>query len=639
MIRVEQRRVGRIPWLLIVGLATCLLLFAAATTAAGSAPQSVTANYTPPPERYVAWTKASQYVAVRDGTRLAIDVYRPAEGGIPTAEQLPVVLVATPYLRSAMGLPGPGPISRTRASNGWLEAILRRGYVIAVLDVRGHGASFGSVYAGGLWGGGESKRNDLYDVVEWLAVQPWSTGKIGMAGCSYVGLTQFWAADAMPPHLKAIVPCGGSYFDEYGGLRFNGVARLSALAGIDKKWYASDILNPSPPVDEDKDGALREAAIRAHRRTWDSGLAGMEDWYLRRPFRDSPSPNSDPGYRPDMAQDWNFIPNYAASGIAVFQTNGWRDILVDYSFKRYRNLAAQRAPQRMIIGPWWHCQFYESDLIDTAAEHIRWFDYWLKGVPNGVMEEPPIRYYLTGARAGTEWRTAQRWPLPGERRTTFFLGAITNSSPQQEQLLTQRRPSAPVGHDEYRVDYTASTATLPTRWHARPSADASVFPVQMDQIDAHSLHYTTGSLSEDTELTGHPLVRLWVSSSARDQDFFVFLEDVDKQGRSTLITEGMIRASYRATRRPPFDNGGLPWHSGLIADHMPLTPGVPAKLEFALFPAAHLVRKGHRIRVTINSYDTGYDTPRNDPAEVVRIYRDAQRSSSIELPVIAKSVR
>jgi len=314
---------------------------------------------------------------------------------------MPVILSATPYLRS---VEKDGKIVPGFTDQALFEALLKRGYVIAILDMRGHGASFGTVYAGGLWGGGDSKRWDLYDVIEWLAVQSWSTGKIGMAGCSYVGLTQFWAANAMPPHLKAIVPCGGSYFDEYSMLRNNGIAQVAVLAGMDQRvWYANDVLHPSPPVDEDKDGALRTT--------------------------------------------------------------------------------------------------------------------------------PPLR--------------------------------------------------------------------------------------------------------RDTELTGYPVATLWISSTAQDQDFFVYLEEVDEQGASTLISEGLLRASARATREAPFENEGLPWHSGLMRDQAPLTPGAPAKLEFALFPAAHYLRKGHRIRLTINNYDQGYDTPKIEPAPTVSVYHDAQHPSSITLPLIA----
>jgi uncharacterized protein len=578
-------------------------------------------------ELYSQWAKTSQYVSVRDGTRLALDLYRPSVGGVPVDESLPVVLIATPYLRSSAALPGPQTsVEEAPPETEWLERILKHGYVIAVLDMRGHGASFGSVYGAGLWTGGDTKRWDLYDVIEWLGVQPWSTGKIGMTGCSYNGLTQFWAADAMPPHLKAIVPCGGSYFDEYSILRNNGIAQVTALAGMDQKiWYANDVLHPSPPVDEDKDGALRAAAILEHRISWDQGLAGLETGYPVRLYRNSLLRNSNPNSLPDLAGEWNYLPNYRMSKIPVFQYNGWRDILIDYAFKWYRSLAVQGVPQRMVIGPWWHCQFYKSPLTDVAAEHLRWYDYWLKGIDNGIKDEPPIRYYLTGAPKGQEWRSARQWPLPNQKRTTYFLGAKT---------LTTLKSSASYGTDNYTVNYTTSTQSLPTRWH--PSVgDANSFPIRTSALDAKSLTYTTPPLREDTELTGYPVATLWISSTAQDQDVFVYLEEVDQQGTSSLISDGLIRASSRATRPAPFENEGLPWRSGLMEDQQLLTPGMPVRLEFALFPAAQYLRKGHRLRLTINNYDEGYDTPKTLPAPIVSLYHDADHPSSITVPFIA----
>ena len=373
-----------------------------------------------------------------------------------------------------------------------------------------------------------------------------------MAGCSYVGLTQFWAADAMPPHLKAIVPCGGSYFDEYAGLRYNGVAQVTLLAGLDMGWYAIDITDPAPPVDADKDGALRRAAISEHRISWDKQLAGMEAWYLVRPFRDTPSPVQNSNYWPDVTGEWNFIPNYRTSRIAVFQYNGWRDILIDYSFKWYRGLAAQGAPQRMIIGPWWHCQWYIAGLETVTAEHIRWYDYWLKGIKNGVMDEPPIQYYVTGAPAGHEWHSATQWPLPNQKRKTYFFGSGEPGPTSAEGgILTQVKSGSSGGKDDYVVNYTTTTGSLPTRFHPRRSpdqkafeGDATVFPINTHALDAKSLTYTTTPMAHDVELTGYPVATLWVSSTSKDLRFL----RVPGRGRRAGRLDAHLRRVYACLR-------------------------------------------------------------------------------------------
>ena len=210
------------------------------------------------------------------------------------------------------------------------------------------------------------------------------------------------------------------------------------------------------------------------------------------------------------------------------------------------------------------------------------------------------------------------------------------------ERLISRKPGSSGGKDEYVVDYTTSAADLPTRffWGIPDTANPGLVPLKTAALDSKSLTYTSAPLTRDSELTGFPRVHLFASSTALDQDFFVYLEDVDDGGSSALMTEGIIRASNRATRTPPFNNGGLPWHPSLKEDQTALTPGVPASLEFALYPMSNYVRKGHRIRLTVNNFDrgAGWDTPEISPAPTVSIYHDAQHPSSITLPFVAKDL-
>jgi len=184
-------------------------------------------------------------------------------------------------------------------------------------------------------------------------------------------------------------------------------------------------------------------------------------------------------------------------------------------------------------------------------------------------------------------------------------------------------------------------ADLPTRfyWGIPNAPNPGLIPIKTAALDSKSLTYTTAPLRHDAELTGYPRLNLFVSSStAKDLDFFAYLEEVDEQGVSTLMTEGIIRASNRATRTPPFSNNSLPWHPSLKEDQAELTPGVPVELDFSLYPMSYYVRKGHRIRITINNFDRGgdWDTSVISPAPTASIYHDAQHSSSITLPFISR---
>ena len=584
------------------------------------------------PQLYSESVRTSQYVTVRDGTRLAIDIYRPAVGGKPVETRLPVILVATPYHRSSENNNEILTFLAARGTHRNIFAeILKHGYVIASLDLRGRGASFGTVYGGGMES--EANRWDLYDIVEWLAVQPFSDGSIGMGGCSYVGKTQFLAASAAPPHLKAIAPTGAP-FDAYGLARVNGVTR-DLLAQLDRSMKALDVTHPAAAVDEDRDGALRKAAIAEHQATWESGFAGFMAERAARPFRDSPWSRAE--FARSVAEEWNYLPNYRLSKIPVFQFTGWRDLTLDHTFNWYEALRGAGVDQKFVIGPWYHCEWDQSELTDAVAEYLQWYDYWLKGINNGAREGPRIRYYTVGATPGREWQSANQWPLPNETSRIYFLAAPVGGGPS----LQTGKPGSLGGKESYQVDYTPSTTALPTRffWGIPNFENPGLLPIKMAELDARSLTYTTAPLAQDSEITGFPRLTLFASSTATNQDFFIYLEEVDERGVSTLMTEGILRASNRAVREAPFENGGIPWHPSLRNDQVNLAPNVPVKLEVALYPLSNFVRKGHRLRVTINNFDSGsgWDTPEIRPAPTVTLYHDAQHPSSITLPFIRRA--
>lgn len=579
------------------------------------------------------WVRSSQYITVRDGTRLAIDIFRPAKDGRAVEDKLPVILMATPY-------------QRARYANGTIKtvmddvdgrpstykALLERGYVIASLDMRGRGASFGHVYGGGVEQ--QENRFDFYDTIEWLAAQPWSNGVVGMHGCSAPGNAAMFAASVMPPHLKAL-SASSSGFDAWGVMRPNGVSQTAFLRGWDEQLRRMDTVNPAPPVDEDKNGALRDEAIKEHRTIWDAGLAGITIARERRPYRDTVP--REPELGPPAAEAWNYLSNFRITKLPVLHFAGWRDMNTEGSLAWYRSLAAQGVPQKLIIGPWYHCEWEitnQAGLFDVQAEYAAWYDHWLKDKDNGVLDGPKVRYYVTGAPKGHEWRSANAWPIPGSAATTFYLGRSASGG---EGTLSRKAPAGASEPDRYTIDYSVTTSGLATRFdRSARGPNRGLLPIDMAQIDSKSVLYTSAPLSRSVEVTGYPLATLWVSSTARDADFFVYLEEVDQSGRSTLLTEGMMRASNRATRPAPFDNQNLPWHPGYARDQAPLEPGVPVKLEFALYPMSNFIAKGHRLRLSVSNFDKGgWDTPVIEPAPTISLHHGKDYRSAITLPVVA----
>lgn len=559
---------------------------------------------------YDGWVRDSRYVTVRDGTRLAIEIFRPARGGKAAEERLPVVWTHNRYRCAFVE---EGKLITILGVFEWLQDVLRHGYVVACLDARGSGASFGTFE--GMFSLKETQ--DAYDVTEWLAAQPWSNGNIGMYGRSYLSFTQYMVAGAKPPHLKALFPAVGGA-DVYELIYRGGIYHGPFIETWSNAVKEMDVDEPAAPVDADKDGALLKAALEQHKAN-----RSAAEIFAALPYRDSVDAAT--GAMP--FRDWTpitYLKEIRDSKVAVYHLAGWFDRYVRDQLILFRNLGGA---QRVSIGPWTHTQ---SDRFDFAAEHLRWWDYWLKGVDNEIMREDPVHYYVMGAPEETAWRSARTWPLPRERRTAYWFGPGPSGSAKSanDGGLGTGAPQAGGAKDEFTVDYAAAVSPNP-RWTIERR-----FP-DMSAAEAKGLTYTTPPLPAALEVTGHPVVHLWVASSAPDADVFVYLEEVDKEGKPHYISEGMLRASNRATADPGYDLMGLPYHRGNQADRADLTPGRPAELVLDLYPTSNLFDAGHRIRVTITGADKTYArTPERTPPPRLTVYREAGRASYVELPVI-----
>jgi len=582
---------------------------------------------------YSEYVRLSQYIAARDGTKLAIDIYHPSVGGKPVSEPLPVIWTFTPY-RRAVKLPD-GRLITQMEMMSWLKTVLKHGYIIAAADVRGHGASFG--VSTGVFGPEEAA--DAYDVTEWLAAQPWSTGKIGMCGVSYQGLTQLLAASTGPPHLVAIMP-DMIMFDLYSFSFPGGVFQDDFIAEWSQLVKQVDTIAPAAPVDEDPDGKLLAQAIEEHKKNIypvETAAQGtfhdaLEPQTQTRPYLDQ-SPHS---YLKGIQEN--------GSKIGIYLVAGWFDMWPRDMLAWFNNLPN---PKKIIIAPWSHSHDYAAGWKDTilplagflpqfdyAAEQLRWYDYWLKGIDNGIMAEPPIHYFTIGAPEIEAWRFASQWPLPEVKPTIYYLQAGPSGSIQSanDGLLSKQKPSGDSGQDDYSVDYTTSTGPA-TRWHNGRGGNFS-YP-DMAANDAKGLTYTTPPLNSAVEITGHPIAHLWVRSSADDGDFFAYLEEVDESGYSHYLTEGVLRASHRKLHTPPFAYMNLPYHRSYAEDVAPLPPGQAVELVFDLHPTSNIFDAGHRIRLTLTCADqASFETPILTPAPTVSIYRNGRHASYIELPTI-----
>lgn len=545
------------------------------------------------PVLYTETVRTSSYLRLRDGTRLAMDLYRPAVGGQPVDAKHPVLWEHSLSRRSP---PDVTEVSVTRR----MPELVRHGYVVAYVERRGLGASFGARRGYN----DRTEARDAYEVTEWLASQPWSSGKVGVFGCSNTGDAAMHAASYQPPSLKAVF-AGCFSWSKFDGFLRGGIP---AQWGTGPERSIEDQLKGAAPVDGDADRTLLRQAVEQHR-----DATPLAEMWRGMPYRDSWSDlvgsrfwleGSVSTYRDALAR----------GGAAFYVWGGWLD-----EFRREGLVAwatLQRNPARVLIGPWLHCR---SNGFDLLADAHRFFDRWLKGIDNGIDREAPIHLYTQGA--AQPWRTHTQWPPAPAAPVRLSIGG---DGPAQGPLgLALEPPSAARAEPGERAELVVRAAVK--------GIDAMSMTQPVSQA-GQGLRFSSLPLAADTTLVGHPLAELWVASPVPDQHVFVYLEDVAPDGSTVLVTEGRLKASLRAEHRAPYAVLGLPWHRGLEADHQPLVDGEPVRLRLDLLPLAHVFKAGHRLRVVI----TGSDFRERFPAPAghrLTLVSSARQPSQFSFPV------
>ena len=550
--------------------------------------------------------RESRYITVRDGTRLAMNVYRPVVDGAPETKLLPVLFSFTPYrarFRDASG----HVVDLDMVTRFGLADLTERGYVLAIADIRGKGASFGA--RRGFQDRTEAQ--DGHDLVQWLAAQPWSSGKVGMIGCSYLGGTTVHVASTAPPALKAIFT-GATDLDKYAFVRRGGI---TAQFNTRPDEPLSDDLM-SLPVDEDHDGSQLRAAVAEHARN--TPMAAL--WYGM-PYRDSVSPLTGNRFW-EEAGPYPYLDTIRQAGIATYLWGNWQDEPTEQVIQIAANLGS-----KLLIGPGSHC--VPPPGFDFAGLVRRFFDQHLKGQDTGLEREPRVTYHLDEAAPGKEWIRSPNLPGSNVARTRWYLAppadktakAIGGAARADARLVTAvPRPDS----DSFTVDYDVGSAEYFAFW--------------IDSQQSHGLSYTGPVLTVDTTLVGFPIVQLQVAADRGDANVFAYLEDIAADGKSTVVSFGRLAASQRRESKSPYESLGLPWHSGLQTDILPLQPGKTATLRFALTPAARVFKAGHRLRLVVTGADPrqrNLADLRQDPPPRLKLALGGSNGSRIELPLLA----
>ena len=593
-------------------------------------------------EIYNGYQVFSQYLTMHDGVKVAIDIYRPTNNGILHEEKLPVIWCATPYRRAIIEPDG----KRTPLNNNlWfapsdIESILFHGYIVAALDSRGNGASYGNA----ILQCSLDEAYDYYDVNEWLASQEWCSGKTGMFGCSYLGDTQMYCAMMAPPSLKCIVPNGAAF--ELPKFTINGVRNMLQYKYIDQVMYPKNVVDVAVAVDEDTDGSMIREVSEIHKNN-PSNYKAREDMKYSDSFLD---------YTHRKIYDECYLPkylnNFNNSGIAVYIWGSWKDLTsATDQIMLYNNL---KVPKRIVMGNWFHPGYFIPDAPNWKVEHLRWYDYWLKGIDNGIMDEPPMILCNTVVsddittdvdsrhigrlsdslvvREEHEWKQTYSWPESEMRMENFYFNNKQSKTVASlnDGSLTEKKPEDINAKDVYTVDYTVTKVGLVDRmsYNVMGSQDYTPF-------DEKSTTYTTAPFAEDTKLSGFPLMELWVSIPVKRLDFYVTLEEIDQNGVSHYLTDGKLSTACRGTVDPPYDYMNLPYHRNHKRDQQDMPINTPVKLEFALSPLMNTIKAGNRLRVTINHCDRDrWELNEIIPAPEVTIYRSTDLPSLIKLPIV-----
>ncbi|MDP7262862.1 MAG: CocE/NonD family hydrolase [Dehalococcoidia bacterium] len=562
-------------------------------------------------------------VPMRDGTILRADVYRPNAGG-----RFPVLIERTPYDKNTS--------SESNLKAG--EFYAAHGYVTVIQDVRGRFASDGEFYP--FRDDGDGEKQDGYDTVEWAAEQSWTNGKIGTIGGSYSGATQYRMLSTQPPHLVAQFARQSSadYYDEW-------VYRGGAFEyGFNLKWILTHTATNARklvPLSRETEVEKRINEASENYLKWlehspispllpvDELYSWFSDWMNH--------PNHD-----DFWEEFSNERSHDRVNVPVHHFGSWFDCFLAGTLRNYTGMRANaataeaRVGQQMTIGPWIHnpapadlrdageADFGEQAILGWLTTRLRWFDHWLKGVDNGVDTDKPVKLFTMGINA---WREFDEWPPEGVKYTPFYLSNGTSGSANSlnDGVLTTSKPDL-FGEvfDEYESD-----PENPIRSYGGGHLGDNNGPRDQRSYEHNVLTYTTEILEQPLDVTGPVKAVLHASSSAIDTDWIVRITDVQPDGTSMLVCDGILRARFKDSFKRP----------------VALVPHMSAEFEIDLWATSHVFQKGHRLRVAIMSscfprWDRNWQTGKNNALEssgIVaqnRIFRDEIRPSHVILPLL-----
>jgi uncharacterized protein len=539
-------------------------------------------------------------VPMRDGVTLSANVYRP-----DSAEKFPVLLVRTPYDAAQPNY--------AEAGAYWAS----HGYVYVIEDVRGRGGSGGEFYPL------VNEAVDGDDSITWCANQPWSTGKVGMLGPSYLGWVQGYAAGMHNSHLAALIPTVTppdpyrNFPVQFGVMQVATASWMAFISGKTLQDIAQfDLFRAYahlPLIDVDHD-------LGRTMKPWRDWLShpDYDDYWKKQAYQEKMLDSTTP----------------------ALNVSGWYDDVFVGTTENYINMTTKahtpegRNQQWLLIGPWGHAtnagralgdiDFGPSAVIDFLGVELRWFDHWLKGIDNGVEKDPHVRIFVMGENA---WHTENEWPIARTKYTKYYLhsnGRGANSLFGTGTLTQQVQAEEKPDHYRYSPEDPAPFIT-PADFHQTGGPDDYRAVERRDDV----LVYTTPAVEQPTEVCGPLEVKLYAASSARDTDWTVKLLDVHPDGFAQRLNDGIVRARYRESQEKP----------------TLLEPGKVYEYNIGAWSTCVQLQKGHQLRLEVSSsafpksarnMNTGGDDANQAHGVVAEqtIYHDAAHPSYVMVPIV-----
>jgi putative CocE/NonD family hydrolase len=576
--------------------------------------------------RYRVRVEKDLSMRTRDGVTLYADIYRPDAPG-----RFPVLVVRTPYDKSQ---------EMALTEKDFFPA---RGYVVVVQDTRGRFRSEGEFYPF------VYEAQDGYDTIEWAAGLPWSDGHVGTVGQSYLGLVQYLAAPLRPPHLRAMSPVSGpvTYFENcvyrrgvfelgwmlaYCTFMARNTLQKKGLYEQQRATLDSYLSHPELPISPFKKEVYRHLPLRDWGERLKDGAPYFAD--LLRHATDGPY-----WWTVDLRRQFHNV------NVPMLHVGSWYDAFQYDTLMMFTGLRAHaltpeaRRGQKLLMGPWAHLlpysvptsqgtgdiDFGPEALIELHAIQCRWFDYFLKGIDNGVLDEAPIRLFVMG---DNRWRDEYEWPLARTRYTHFYLHSEGTANSLWGNGRLSVAPPSEEPPDHYLYD---PQDPVPTRGGTTLGLAMGVFDQTKIEERHDVLVYTSDILTEPLEVTGPIVLKLFAASSAPDTDFTAKLVDVRPDGYAQNIAEGVIRARFRESLSSP----------------TLITPEKVYEYTLDLWATSHVFKAGHKLRVEVSSsnfprYDrnpnTGHDFASDTELRTARqtIFHDSRYPSHLILPVIPR---